>query len=387
MRNFVVATPNWNPHYLHAEALERRALLRLHAYAGRWVRPGVDRSRVSIHPGIAALSAAFMRFLPQDGSLRETLRLGLSPSFDRWVRRKLEAGDHLVTSFGYANESIHWIRERGGQVILDAGNSHPELFWEIISEEHRRWGVDLPPVSRGHHRRALESAEQADWVIGLSTFVTNSFVERGLPIERTFVLPYPVALDSFQPRTRPRSPNDPLTLISTGGAHLRKGTPYLFEALKLLRKDIPNIRLQLNRTVSPTMKPLLDRYGDLPIEWFDKLDHKQLPVKLAAADIYVFPSLEDGLARAATEAMACGLPVILTENTGAADLIEDGVNGSVIPIRSPEAIRDAVLIWWQKLQEGYTCDPDIARRQLSVESFERGFDQFLSCFEANDNAE
>lgn len=318
-----------------------------------------------------------MRLLPQDGIMRETARLGLSPHFDRWVRKKLEPGDHLITSFGYANKSLQWVKQHGGLAILDAGNSHPELFWQIIEEEHRRWGVDLPPVSPAHQRRALESAELADWVVGLSTFVTNSFIERGLPAERAYVMPYPVALDGFQPIHRDRDPNAPLTLISTGGAHLRKGTPYLFEALKMLQKEIPGIRLQLNRTISPNMKPLLDRYGDLPIEWFDKLDHKQLPAKLAAADIYVFPSLEDGLARAATEAMACGLPVILTKNTGAADLIEEGVNGSIIPIRDPEAIRDSVLMWWEKIRQGHRCDADIARGRLSQEKFEEGWDDLL----------
>lgn len=377
MRNFVVATPNWSPHHHHAQALEQREALRLHAYGGRRVKPGVEASRSAIHPVIAGLSAAFMRYLPQSGTLRETARFALNPHYDRWACKQLQPGDRLITSYGYANRSMRWIKEHDGLAILDAGNSHPELFWEILSEEHRRWGVDLPPVSRAHHRRSLESAELADWVIGLSTFVTKSFIERGLPAERTFVMPRPVALEQFKPRERPRDPAAPLTLISTGGAHLRKGTPYLFEALQMLQKEIPGIRLQLNKTISPTMKPLLDRYGDLPIDWFDKLDHKHLPAKLAAADLYVFPSLEDGLARAATEAMACGLPVILTHNTGAADLIEDGVNGSIIPIRDAAAIRDAVLLWWEKILSGHTCDPEIARKRLSQESFEAGWDQLL----------
>ena len=378
MRHYVVATPNWSPHHHHAHELERRGLLRLHAYAGRRVRPGVDASRTAIHPLLAVLSAGFMKFLPKSQTLlREGARFALNPHFDRWACRHLREGDRLITSYGYANRSMRWIKEHGGLAILDAGNSHPDLFWEILAEEHRRWKIDLPPVSPTHYRGSQESSEMADWVVGLSTFVTNSFIERGLPAERTFVMPRPVDLDNFQPRDRPRDPDAPLTLISTSGAHVRKGTPYLFEALRLIRKAVPDVRMQLNQTIAPSMKPLIGRWADLPIEWFPKLGHDKLPAKFAAADIYVFPSLEDGLARAATEAMACGLPAILSCNTGASDLIEEGVNGSVVPIRDPGAIRDAVLEWWEKIRNGVTCDPAPARRALSMERFRESWDELL----------
>lgn len=56
------------------------------------------------------------------------------------------------------------------------------------------------------------------------------------------------------------------------------------------------------------------------------------------SSVFVLPSVEDGFAYVCNEAMACGLPVITTTNTGASELIEQGKEGFIVPIRSPEAI-------------------------------------------------
>src|SRR5437764_711848 len=65
--------------------------------------------------------------------------------------------------------------------------------------------------------------------------------------------------------------------------------------------------------------------------------------------IFVLPPLKDGLAFTVMEALACGLPVITTPNTGASDLIQPGVNGEIVPIRGPQAIADAILKWSDKI--------------------------------------
>jgi len=93
---------------------------------------------------------------------------------------------------------------------------------------------------------------------------------------------------------------------------LRKGTPYLLESFRIVQKKIPDARLLLTRTIQDDIKPILSRYADLPIDWSPPLPHAQLVERLQSADIFVLPSLEEGLVRTACEAMACGLPAILT---------------------------------------------------------------------------
>jgi alpha-maltose-1-phosphate synthase len=163
----------------------------------------------------------------------------------------------------------------------------------------------------------------------------------------------------------------PFTIINTGSLSLRKGTPYLLEAFRLIRKEIPDARLLLTDAVSDSIKPILAKYSDLPIEWAPYLPPPQLAERLRSADVFILPSLEEGLVRTALEAMACGLPVILTPNTGAAKYVQEGVNGSVVPIRDVDAIVRQALWWRDKLAAGYTVPVGDLHAQFSSERLEK----------------
>jgi glycosyltransferase involved in cell wall biosynthesis len=303
------------------------------------------------------------RFLPP--FYNESFRFSLYPSYDRWVRSHLRPGDHIISSYANANRSFAWCRQHGGKTFLDGGNSHPANFWEILQEEHRRWNCRYPPVARFHHKRALRTVEEADYLLSPSSFVRNSFVVRGFNPEHILDVFYPVDLSHFALTDEERPPQRPLTIVNTGMLSLRKGTPYLLEAFRLIRKEVPDARLLLTDNVSDSVKPILAHYRDLPIEWTPSLPHDKLAERLRSADMFILPSLEEGLVRTAQEAMACGLPVILTPNTGTNDFVVEGVNGSVVPIRDPEAIAQAALVWWEKIRAGYRVPTGNLQENLS----------------------
>mgnify|MGYP001556039627 CR=1 FL=1 len=207
-----------------------------------------------------------------------------------------------------------------------------------------------------------------------SRYVTDSFLARGFKPEQILQNIYPVDLSRFQPANGERPQSRPLTLINTGSLSLRKGTPYLLEAFRLIRQTHPTARLMLTRIIQDDIKPVLSRYRDLPIEWSPPLPHAQLAERLRDADIFVLPSLEEGLVRTACEAMSCGLPAILTPHTGANDFIQSGVNGEVVPIRDPRAIANAVFKWAEiVLAPGYQARLAFAAEPMTFEYFEKTF--------------
>jgi glycosyltransferase involved in cell wall biosynthesis len=215
---------------------------------------------------------------------------------------------------------------------------------------------------------------ETDYVLSPSSYVTQSFLARGFKPEQILRNIYPVNLACFSPASEPRPASRPLTLICTGSLSLRKGTPYLLEAVRIVRSKFPDVRLRLIRSIEDSVRPILPKYGDLPIDWSPPMRHSQLVEFLRGADIFILPSLEEGLARTALEAMACGLPVVLTPHTGANDLVEPGVNGEVVPIRNPQAIADAVLKWADKiLAPGWQPRLLANAELLSFEHFEREF--------------
>ena len=141
---FVVATPTRSVCDDNARVLERVERLRFLALGTRRGTVGVPPERTRLNPwiGLKAFVAAQMC----SPFRAESYRFGLLPQFDAWVKKQLTPGDHMISSYGYANECFRFIRANGGKTFVDAGNSHIENFWEILSEEHRRWDCPTPPL-------------------------------------------------------------------------------------------------------------------------------------------------------------------------------------------------------------------------------------------------
>ncbi len=364
----------------YASILERAGLLRNCVMWTRRPVPGVPEKQSKLNPALGMAAYCGARLFPS--YYAEAFRFALYPLFDLWASTQLVPGDHIISSYAYANESFKLVRRHGGKTFLDGGNSHPDNFWEILSEEHRRWKCPYPPVPKFYYKRCRRMMEDVDYVLSPSDFVSQSFLERGFKPEQIIPVVYPVDLAKFSPRlhdkaicngssiTSGEARRRPFTIINTGSLSLRKGTPYLLEAFRLIRKEMPDARLLLTDAVSDSIKPILTKYSDLPIEWAPYLPPAQLAQRLRSADLFILPSLEEGLVRTALEAMACGLPVILTPNTGTAQYVEDGVNGSIVPIRDVDAIVRQALWWRDKLAAGQTVSVGGLQAQFSSERLE-----------------
>ena len=102
-------------------------------------------------------------------------------------------------------------------------------------------------------------AGSVDYVLSPSSYVTRSFLTRGYRPEQILRNVYPVNLSVFKPASSPRPRERPLTIINTGSLSLRKGTPYLPEAFRLLQQKHPAARLLLTRSIREEARPILAR--------------------------------------------------------------------------------------------------------------------------------
>jgi len=368
---FVVAVPGRCGTDDDARALDNHGLLRFIALGTRRGTAGIPPERTRLNPaiGLATYIAAKMMSTYRV----ESFRFRLHPWFDHWVKRQLLPGDHLISSYSYTNACFKWVRAHGGKTFLDGGNSHPENFWNILTEEGRRWGWPHPPVARHYYKRELAMMEDVDFVLSASTFVAKSFLERGFKPEQILPHPHVIDLSLYRPSEIPRPKNKPLTLISTGGCTLRKGTPYLLEAYRQILKKIPDAKLILRDSARDDVLPVMEKYRDLPITWLPYQTREKLAEHLRNADIFVLPSLEDGLAYVVVEALASGLPVIVTPNTGASDFVTPDVNGEIVPIRNAGAVVEAVEKWWEKIRGGGYSTVPFDRHAMTQENLETVF--------------
>lgn len=178
------------------------------------------------------------------------------------------------------------------------------------------------------------------WVVA-SSFTKATLVQQGIPSHRIHVIPYGVDTLRFTLRTILPERSKPITILFLGSMVQRKGLSYLLDAIRLLQTN--HVRVVLIGRGFRDDRLLAD-YKDLPIEIHTNLSHAHLVKKIHEADVMVFPSLVEGFAHVILEVMSCGVPVITTPNTCGLDVIRDGIDGFIVPIRNATAIADK-LTW------------------------------------------
>jgi glycosyltransferase involved in cell wall biosynthesis len=244
-----------------------------------------------------------------------------------------------VMAHGYGLSVMSRARADGARIVAEAVNTHPVNRQEILAREMDHWGIRAPlGQSSAVDKRLLTEVDNADAVLVPTETVCRSFVERGIDVTKIHKLPYGANLNRFFPR-QPSEPkrqcDGPLKVICVGAIGLRKGQLYLLEACRRLDKGA--VQLTLVGTVSSQVSALLRGYEGM-YRHIERVPNAELRSLLLQHDVFVMPSLEEGLAVAICEAMACGLPIVATTESGAEEILVDGMSGYFIPSGSFEGL-------------------------------------------------
>lgn len=122
---------------------------------------------------------------------------------------------------------------------------------------------------------------------------------------------------------------------------MRKGVHYLLQAFREL--NLPNSELWLVGGFSPEFGPFLERYRSPKVVVHGFKPSREMGWYYCQANVFCLASVDEGLARAQLEAMACSVPVLATTNTGIADVVRDGREGFIVPIRDVEALKEKIV--------------------------------------------
>jgi starch synthase len=326
-------------HFDLARELEARGHLQ-RIYSGfpwqRLEREGVSRDLVSTFPWIHTPLVLLGRYWRLPRRTLAYLAYQNSVQLDNWVASRIEDCDAVVGISNAALKTGRLVQSRGGKYVCDRGSSHVRYQEAIIVEEHRRWGVRAVIGDERAMRRQEFEYAVADAITVPSEFARRSFIEMGVSPEKVVKIPYGVQLSRFRPTRPPES--DSFDVLFAGSVSLRKGVPYLLQAFQMLKH--PRKRLRLAGSVDPDTLAVLQRIGLSGVEVLGSLPQEKLVECMSGSHVMVLPSIEEGLALVQAQAMACGCPLISSVNTGGQDLFEEGVEGFLVPIRSPEAIHD-----------------------------------------------
>ena len=238
-------------------------------------------------------------------------------------------------------------KKNGAVTIVERGSSHILSQKQILEEEWERHGKKFNGIPQRVIDREIGGYEAADYIAVPSTFVMNSFLERGFPREKILLNPFGVDTQMFRPIEE--STDDTFRFVFAGGVSLRKGVQYLLEAFDEL--SLPDAELWFLGDKNPDAMHLVEKYENNPkITFHGSKRQEELARYYSACNAFVLPSVEEGLAMVQLQAMACGLPIIHTFNSGASDVVENGKEGFCIPLRDVDALKEKML-WCYENQD------------------------------------
>ena len=286
-------------------------------------------------------------------------RQGINPFYElrtlwRLTRLYHELGPDIVHHFTikpvlYGSTAAHILRIPG---IINSITGLGHLF------------IDPEPVTRLLRRLA-------SWLYRLNLRGTEVIFEnpedRKIFIEWKFIKPEQghlilgtgVDVERFRPTTRE---NDPPIVLFSSRILVTKGILEYVEAIRILKKKGIHARFALAGATdagNPASIPAeqIDAWKQAGlVEWWGW--QSDMPAALARTDIFCLPSYREGVPNALLEATACGLPIVTTDTPGCRDVVTNGVNGILVPVRDAQAVADAL--------ELLINDPDLRRRMGSA---------------------
>lgn len=299
--------------------------------------PGLDVSKVWTNLALAArIPLGRRRF-----ATVEEYFAWESEQVGEWIaRRGFGAGNALFGFVRNVSPALCAVaRATGLRVIVDqiiATMAEERRQEAIQAERFPEWKTGS---SEPHDADLVEEVEQRTWanadaVTCASDYVKASLVSQGVPDDKITVLPYPIEADSYAFVDRSGRPG-PVTVGFVGSLGLRKGTPYFLEVAKRLKGR--GIRFVL---VGPTGAHASLIAGTDTVEVVGPVPRSEVAARLASFDVLLFPSTCEGSPGAVMEAMAAGLPVVSTPNSGT--VVRDGVDGFIHPYDDIDALAGSV---------------------------------------------
>lgn len=319
------------------ERLPTRFRRKLERELGRRFQHGIDPDTVRLCDWQLELVRVISNRLGMPQNMRNAMQRlhesRLDQAAARWIPR--DRPDIAIAHDDAASRTLEAARAHGIRTVLNQVVGHRSIGRRLLREECTlcpEFADSIP----GNPQAADEEVDTAEIIAADSILVPSSYVsvtlqEIGVPEERIVVLPYGVDASRFRPQNTPRRP---FRVLFVGQISQRKGIRYLLESFKRLKLKEAELILVGGVIGSGDC---LARYRDI-FTHVHNVPYAEVHRYFSTASIFVYPSLHEGSALAIFEALASGLPVITTPNSGS--VVRDGTDGYIVPIRDTEALMD-----------------------------------------------
>jgi glycosyltransferase involved in cell wall biosynthesis len=278
--------------------------------------------------------------LPRAQTLASWLLYDSKKRFDRAVSRRIagQSFDALIALNFSAAATFQRMRETGGVRVLDFIDSHPRYqnryLRELCGLEDPHRELVFPDVIG----RVENELEFADLILTPSRFVADQLEAVGIARDKLAVEPICVDVLAYRPDSRPKHPRSHVPRgLFVGQISYRKGLGVLLEAARRLRNR--RVEFQL---VGPLISPEVLHGMPDQVNYRGARLSEGVAQAMRDADFFLLPSIEDAFGLVTLEAMASGLPPIVSDHVGASELISSGKNGLVTRAGDASALAEAI---------------------------------------------
>jgi glycosyltransferase involved in cell wall biosynthesis len=224
--------------------------------------------------------------------------------------------------------------------ICERGSTHIKFQKEILQEEYKKFNIKFK-LNEEEIEKEIKEYNLADYISVPSNFSKKTFLENGVEERKIITTPYGVDLSIF--KNRPKT-DKIFRFISVGRIGLRKGSFYTLKAFDELK--LPNCELLMVGHIEDEFATIANQFkNNINILFINHVDQKLLTKFYNQSDVFIISSIEDGFAMVILQALACGLPVICTQNSGGSEEIIDGENGFILEPRNIQILKEKMIFF------------------------------------------
>ena len=257
--------------------------------------------------------------------------------FARQASKHLKGSELIHAWSSWAEPSFRWALINNVPTLLERSSAHILEQSQLLSDEFSRLQLHWTPTHRKIEAMECREYTLADKIAVPSLFVERSFLKRGFRPAKLARNCFGVNQSLFIPlKTQKRENTSGLSILYAGAISVQKGIHDLLEAFHAFNDS--RALLTLLGGMTPQMKRLIDD-SDVRVKLPGHRPQHELPHFYQQHDVFVMPSIQDGMAMVQLQALASGLPLICTTNTGGEDLLQmDGASAQIRLIAGEEVI-------------------------------------------------
>ncbi|MDC3077486.1 glycosyltransferase family 4 protein [Flavobacteriales bacterium] len=236
----------------------------------------------------------------------------------------------LIGRNGVSLNTFTEVKKRGGKNLLHSQWMHPYTQEKLLNKEFNKIGIIKKPIKEERIKRQVLETEIVDWIWCISKLVKDSYLSNGVNEGKLIDLSLGVDYDKYSAVSiKKYQSKKEFIILFVGNVNPEKGVHVLLEAIN--KSKLENIKIIFNGGLPDYFESIFNNHVQI-------LKHRNISINVnpgdplqnyRAASIFILPSVHESFGLVVLEAMAAGLPVIVSDMVGAKDCVKEGVNGYV----------------------------------------------------------